>query len=124
MATAEEVLKNELHFLWFDLGNNINFAANGTWSIACETSVMRIIWASQAVGMLRWQAIQMPLLTGGIYNAVREKAGLEPVDFRSSPDWKPEYDELYSAKPQHAETVRRISEMIIEELDNEGKAEE
>lgn len=114
---CKKVLKNELRFLWFDLANDINFAANGTWSIACETRVQRILWVSKVVGMLDWGSIQLPLLTGGVYNAVREKAGLEPVDFRTAADWEHDYEKTYPPTAKMQETARRISEMIVEDFE-------
>lgn len=85
-ATQESTLRWLLELAWCDLQAARRVAANGTWSMACDHQVCRIIGLTKLVGPLTWEKIQIGLIIDGIYERIHAAAGT-PTPL-SDEDWR------------------------------------
>lgn len=82
--TVQAAVAWELQCLWHDLFDDIDRALNGEWSIACESTIHRLIVLMKATGQhTPWQQIGMTYLRTGVYEAVMNETGIQyqPVDY-------------------------------------------
>lgn len=82
-SSAEAAIEFELECLWHRLGHAVGYAANGVWSLDCDGLVRSIVALSKVVGALRWGAVPMTVVAGGLYEEVYQAAGISypPVDW-------------------------------------------
>ncbi|MFD7997315.1 hypothetical protein [Streptomyces mexicanus] len=76
-AQLEEVIREELANLWFDLNAARQSALNGEWSMQCGYLERRIKKLTPIVGATPWEEIQLPLLEHGIYQRIHAELGIE-----------------------------------------------
>lgn len=76
MVKFEDLLIEEQESLWYDLFNAMHYAINGYWSIDVESKLYRICRLIDATEPVKWEKIQIALLTTGIYQAVLTNMGL------------------------------------------------
>lgn len=76
--TLEEWIAWEQACLWSDLDEAIRRAANGVWSMGCESVSSRIAGCIKATGHVTpWSEVPWNLATGGVYEALVGIAGAE-----------------------------------------------
>lgn len=63
-------VRDEQISLWYDLGQAINYAANGKWSMAAANIALRIVSAARLVGPSPVGEVPWSLVAGGVYDAV------------------------------------------------------
>jgi hypothetical protein len=93
-----DFVRNELVSLWDDLFNAQQRAANGEWSIECESFGERIAAASNLVGAVDWNEIGLPLVTSGWFQAMSRRVGVAHPRFPSGE----EMAQLFEDHPEHA----------------------
>jgi hypothetical protein len=71
-----EVCRDELESLWHDLGTEIRFAINCTWSLGAVNRKQRIQRLTRLVGPTPWQKVPPDLLANGIYEQVHREIGV------------------------------------------------
>lgn len=74
---AEEWIQQEQESLWADLGWAINSAANGCWSMMCDSIARRIIEAARLVGPTSWRSVGTSLVLGDVWHTLYEVGGIE-----------------------------------------------
>jgi hypothetical protein len=76
VSDLEQALRDELGYLWGDLGDAIHTAINGRWSIRCDNLEDRIRALTQLVGPTPWEQVGMTLLENGTYQRIHDDLGI------------------------------------------------
>lgn len=76
-ADAMSALREELEYLWSDLGREHHMASNSIWSAGCDIYARRIIRLTRIAGVTHWRKVGYPLLLNGIYHGLLTSAGAE-----------------------------------------------
>jgi hypothetical protein len=74
--TAEDALRWLLCCAWDDLHRARESAANGRWSMACDSAVGKIVGLTGLVGPISWEQVQIDLLLDGTYGQVCAAMGV------------------------------------------------
>lgn len=71
-----DAVADELQMLWGDLSDARRYAANGAWSIRCDSLVYRIMRLTLSTGRpTPWDEVQVDLLLDGTYEAIHSAIG-------------------------------------------------
>jgi|SRR6185369_6238655 len=73
----EEAARTELICLWHDLSAARNLAANGVWSMGCDSAVLRIARWTALVGPTPWEQVGIDLTESGLWQEIHAALGVE-----------------------------------------------
>lgn len=75
-ATADSALQWLLALAWDDLQEARRTAADGQWSIACDSQVARIVGLTRLIGPLPWENVAVDLILNGVYERIHQAMGM------------------------------------------------